>query len=49
MRKTDKQESAVAFADFTLPQFQRSGYRVNITKARTASGKNLEFSLWRQI
>uniref|UniRef100_A0AC34F0M0 Neurotransmitter-gated ion-channel transmembrane domain-containing protein n=1 Tax=Panagrolaimus sp. ES5 TaxID=591445 RepID=A0AC34F0M0_9BILA len=39
MRKTDKQESAVAFADFTLPQFQRSGYRVNITKARTASGE----------
>uniref|UniRef100_A0A7E4VX73 Gamma-aminobutyric acid receptor subunit beta n=1 Tax=Panagrellus redivivus TaxID=6233 RepID=A0A7E4VX73_PANRE len=37
--RTDKQESAVAFADFTLPQFRRSGYRVNITKAQTSSGE----------
>uniref|UniRef100_A0A7E4VX42 Gamma-aminobutyric acid receptor subunit beta n=1 Tax=Panagrellus redivivus TaxID=6233 RepID=A0A7E4VX42_PANRE len=39
MRKTDEREQAVAFADFTLPQFRRNGYRVNITKARTASGE----------
>lgn len=36
--KTDKQESAVAFSDFTLPQFKRAGYRVAITKAQTSSG-----------
>lgn len=29
----------VAFNEFTLPQFRRTGYRVNITKATTSSGK----------
>ncbi|KAH7707962.1 Protein UNC-4 protein9 d [Aphelenchoides avenae] len=28
----------VAFNEFTLPQFRRTGYRVNITKATTSSG-----------
>jgi glycine receptor alpha-3 len=30
---------AVAFSEFTLPQFRRTGYRVNITTAVTSSGK----------
>jgi gamma-aminobutyric acid receptor subunit delta len=29
---------AVAFSKFGLPQFRRSGYRVNITTATTSSG-----------
>jgi hypothetical protein len=30
---------AVAFSEFTLPQFRRTGYRVNITTAVTSSGE----------
>ncbi|KAI6219968.1 PHCl [Aphelenchoides besseyi] len=35
---TDTPEKAVAFDKFSLPQFRRSGYRVNITTATTSSG-----------
>lgn len=39
-RKEDDKppDRAVAFGDFSLPQFRRNGYRVNITKATTSSG-----------
>uniref|UniRef100_A0A1I7YK63 Neur_chan_memb domain-containing protein n=1 Tax=Steinernema glaseri TaxID=37863 RepID=A0A1I7YK63_9BILA len=37
-KQTDNPDTAVAFADFTLPQFKQTGYRVNITKATTSSG-----------
>ncbi|KAI6207390.1 Unc-49B protein [Aphelenchoides besseyi] len=35
---TDPPEKAVAFDKFSLPQFKRAGYRVNITTATTSSG-----------
>ena len=38
-KKSDKQHTAVQFSEFSLPQFGRVGYRVNITKAKTASGE----------
>jgi hypothetical protein len=36
--KPESKEPPVVFSDFTLPQFKRSGYRVNITTATTSSG-----------
>ncbi|KAK0415598.1 hypothetical protein QR680_012020 [Steinernema hermaphroditum] len=37
-KQTDNPDTAVAFSDFTLPQFKQTGYRVDITKATTSSG-----------
>ncbi|TKR76907.1 hypothetical protein L596_017977 [Steinernema carpocapsae] len=36
--RTDNPIDAVAFNEFTLPQFKRAGYGVNITRATTSSG-----------
>jgi hypothetical protein len=38
-KKDPMSQKAVAFGEFALPQFRRTGYRVNITKAVTSSGE----------
>ncbi|KAK6055288.1 hypothetical protein COOONC_07206 [Cooperia oncophora] len=37
-QRSDRQQSAVVFGNFMLPQFKQTCYHVNYTKATTSSG-----------
>jgi hypothetical protein len=43
VKRSDKTDEAVAFGEFTLPQFKRAGYRVNSTNAVTSTGAYVGF------